>query len=192
MPAPRTALSVLALGASTLLGWGCGNERTLPPDVKTPGPPLGSNTQSYDAAGLEFQAPAGWNVQPGEPPLVTTIATGQAAVSIFRYPRTEPLPATPAALDAAAAALVDAARTRDPTFAEIKRARLRVDGRPAVVVRGTETVAGQPRTVRSTHVYAFGGEVVVDAIAPAEDFKRVDAEVFRPLVRSLRIRAPRP
>lgn len=123
---------------------------------------------------------------------MTTIATGQAAVSIFRYPRTEPLPATPAALDAAAAALVDAARTRDPTFAEIKRARLRVDGRPAVVVRGTETVAGQPRTVRSTHVYAFGGEVVVDAIAPAEDFKRVDAEVFRPLVRSLRIRAPRP
>ena len=192
MPAPRTALSVLALGASALLGWGCGNDRTLPPDVMTPGPPLGSNTQSYDPAGLEFKAPAGWNVQPGEPPLVTTIATGQAAVSIFRYPRTEPLPATPTALDAAAAALVDAARTRDPTFVEIKRARLRVDGRPAVVVRGTETVAGQPRTVRSTHIYAFGGEVVVDAIAPAEDFKRVDAEVFRPLVRSLRIRAPRP
>jgi hypothetical protein len=192
MPALRTALSALALGVSSLLGAGCGNDRTPAPDVMTPGPPLGANTQSYGAAGLEFTAPAGWSVQPGEAPLVTTIATGQATISIFRYPRTEPLPRTPAALDAAATALAAAARQRDPTFAELKRARLRVDGRPAVVVRGTETIAGQPRTVRSTHVYAFGGEVVIDAIAPAEDFKRVDAEVFRPLVRSVRLRAPSP
>ncbi len=192
MPAARTAISALALGVSTLLGAGCGNDRTFPPDVMTPGPPLGTNAQSYDAAGLALEAPAGWSVQPGEPPLVATIATGQAAISIFRYPRTEPLPKTPAALDAAAAALADGARQRDPTFAELKRARLRVDGRPAVVVRGTETIAGQPRTVRSTHVYAFGGEIVVDAVAPAEDFKRVDAEAFRPLVRSLRLRAPSP
>jgi len=190
MPERRT-LSALVLCAA-LLGGGCGNKRTLVPDVKTPGPPLGSNTERFDAAGLGFEAPAGWSLQPGAPPLVVTLATGQASVSIFRYPRPVPLPTTPAALDAAAEALVGAARTRDPTFAELKRARLRVDSRPAVVLRGTETVDGQPRTVRSTHVYAFGGELVVDAIAPAADFKRVDAEAFRPLVRSFRLRKPRP
>jgi len=192
MPDRRLALFVLSALAVSIAATGCGNDRTLPPDVRTPGQPLGSNAQRYDAAGLAFQAPAGWSVRLGASPLVTTIATGRAAISIFRYPRTEPLPATPAALDAAAEALVGAARTRDPTFTELKRARLRVDGRPAIVVRGTQTVAGQPRTVRSTHVYAFGGEIVVDAIAPAEDFKRVDAEAFRPLVRSLRVRAPSP
>lgn len=189
MPARRT---LLALVAAIVLA-GCGNDRALPPDVMTPGPPLGSNAQRYDAAGLGFQAPAGWSVQPGEPPLVVTLATGRASITIFRFPRPGvPLPATPAALDAAAEALVGAARIRDPTFVELKRGRLRVDGRPAVVLRGTETVDGQPRTVRSTHVYAFGGEIVVDAIAPAADFKRVDAETFRALVRSLRIEKPRP
>lgn len=190
--ADRRTLPASALLAFALLAAGCGNDRTSPPDVMTPGPPLGSNTERYDAAGIGFEAPAGWSLQPGAPPLVATLATGRASISIFRYPRTEPLPTTPAALDVAAEALAAAARTRDPTFAELKRDRLRVDGRPAVVVRGTETVGGQPRTVRSTHIYGFGGEVVVDAIAPAADFKRVDAEAFRPLVRSLRLRKPRP
>ncbi len=188
----RRSLFALALCAAALLSAGCGNDRTSPPDVMTPGPPLGSNTERFDAAGLGFESPAGWNLRPGAPPLVATLATGRASISIFRYPRTEPLPTTRATLDAAVEALVGAARTRDPTFVELKRDRLRVDGRPAVVVRGTETVAGQPRTVRSTHIYAFGGELVVDAIAPAPDFKRVDAETFRPLLRSFRLRKPRP
>ena len=191
MPGRRTP-PALAVCAAALLAPGCGNDRTLPPDVMTPGPPLGSNTERFDAAGIGFEAPAGWSLQPGAPPLVVTLATGQAAISIFRYPRTEPLPTTRTALDAAAEALAAAARTRDPTFTELKRDRLRVGGRPAVVLRGTETVRGQPRTVRSTHVYAFGGEIVVDATAPAADFKRVDTEAFRPLVRSLRLRKPRP
>jgi len=191
MPDRRT-LPALVLCASALLGVACGNDRSPAPDVMTPGPPLGSNTQRFDAAGIGFEAPAGWSLRPGAPPLVATLATGRASISIFRYPRDVPLPKTRASLDAAVEALVGAARTRDPTFAELKRDRLRVDGRPAVVVRGTETVDGQPRTVRSTHVYAFGGELVVDAIGPAADFKRVDAEVFRPLVRSLRLRKPRP
>ena len=188
----RRALPALALCAFALLGAGCGNDRTPPPDVMTPGPPLGFNTQRFDAAGIDFEAPAGWSLRPGEPPLVATLATGRASISIFRYPRDVPLPTTRAALDAAVEALVGAARTRDPSFAELKRDRLRVDGRSAVVVRGTETVDGQPRTVRSTHVYAVGGELVVDTIAPAPDFKRVDAEAFRPLVRSLQLRRPRP
>ncbi len=41
--------------------------------------------------------------------------------------------------------------------------------------------------VRSTHVYAEGAEIVVDAFAPEKDFRRVDEQVFRPLLKSLKI-----
>jgi hypothetical protein len=56
-----------------------------------------------------------------------------------------------------------------------------------VQLRGTETIVGRPRMVRSTHVYTKNSEVVVDAFAPEQDFRRVDAQVFRPLLKSLKI-----
>jgi hypothetical protein len=184
----RAPLAVAATLA--VLAGGCGNNRQPPPDVHTPGPPLGSNQAEYPQAGLHFLAPAGWNTDAGQPPLVATIATGDASVAIFRYPRTEPLPKTRAQLDAALDSLVAAAKARDATFTELKRGRLRVDGKPAVQVRGTETIEGHPRTVRSTHVYAEGAEIVIDAFAPADVFKRVDAEVFRHVLRSMQISKP--
>lgn len=45
--------------------------------------------------------------------------------------------------------------------------------------------------VRSTHVYADGAEIVVDAFAPERDFRRVDAQVFRGVLRSLHITTPK-
>jgi hypothetical protein len=173
------------------LATGCGNERTPTPDVTTPGPPLGSSRRDVPQAGVSFLVPSGWRVDAGAPPLLQTISTGRASIAIWRYPRTEPLPRTGAQLTSAADALVAAAKARDPSFTELHRSLSRVGGHPAVQLHGTETVAGQPRTVRSTHVYAGGGEVVVDAFAPEQDFKRVDDLVFRPLVRSLRVRKPR-
>ena len=44
--------------------------------------------------------------------------------------------------------------------------------------------------MRSTHVYAFGAEVVIDAFAPPEVFGQVDREAFVPVVRSLRLASP--
>lgn len=170
---------------------GCGTQRQLPPDVTTPGPPIGSQPASFPAAGLSFLAPNGWLRTDGQGTLVTTISTGEATIAIYRYPRTETLPRTRAELDAALTALVGAAKARDSTFTEIKRGRLRVDGHPAVQLRGTETVVGRPRMVRSTHVYADGAEIVVDAFAPQADFRRVDAQVFRGVLRSLRIMRPK-
>lgn len=186
----RRLSQAAAAGALALVLAGCGNDRTQPPDVTTPAPPLGSNAERFDAQGIAFASPAGWTLQRGTPPLVATVATGRAVVSIFRYPRTEPLPRTRSELDDAAEALAGGAKQRDGTFAERARGRVRVDEQPGVVLRGTQTIAGQPRTVRSTHVYAFGGEVVVDAFAPAQDFKRVDAEAFRAIVRSLKLTQP--
>ncbi|MCW2959477.1 MAG: hypothetical protein JWP18_2280 [Solirubrobacterales bacterium] len=193
MPAVPTTASVAAAATIALLALGgCGNSRQPAPDVATPGPAFGSDTARYPRAGLTLRrVPAGWARIAGEAPAVVTIATGQATIGIFRYPRTEPLPATKEQLDAAATALVAAAKARDPTFKEIKRARLKVDGQPAVQVRGTGTIDGQPRTVRTTHIYAFGGETVIDAFAPEKDFRRVDSQVFRPLLATAKVAAPK-
>jgi hypothetical protein len=196
MPAVPTSsrarrLAVLALLAPALLAAGCGNSRQPPPDVLTPGPAFGSETVSYPQAGLTIgKAPAGWARTSGVAPAVAGIVTGTASIGIFRYPRTEPLPRTKAQLDAAMTTLVAAAKARDPTFTEIKGARLKVDGRPAVQIRGTETIHGQPRTVRTTHIYAFGAELVIDAFAPEADFRRVDVQAFRPLLSSVKLTRP--
>jgi hypothetical protein len=186
MPVRRALLPSLV----AVLLVGCGSERTPAPNVLVPGPPLGSNPARFKAAGVAFAAPAGWNLQPGAAPQVATISTGQATIAIYRYARTEPLPRTSKQLGKALDALAAAALQRDPTFKLLARGRRKVSGKPGVVLRGTETVGDQPRTVRSTHVYAFGGELVVDAFAPAADFKRVDRETFRPLVRSLKLSKP--
>ncbi|WP_205698056.1 hypothetical protein [Conexibacter sp. SYSU D00693] len=187
----RLPLVLAPLAASAALAaTGCGNDETPPPDTTTPGPALGSEVKSYPRHGISFRAPAGWNLDDGQAPLVATIATGQATIAIWRYPRSEELPNSQAELKAARDALLTAAKRRDDTFREIKSAPAEIAGKPAVQIRARETIQGQPRVVRSTHVYADGAEVVVDAFAGADDFRRVDAEVFRPLLRSLRLQAP--
>lgn len=203
MPVPSVRSVALAgaarrcgpmLGAAVLMVAplaGCGNARQPAPDVALPGPAFGSEQVSYPQAGITFaRAPAGWSRADGQPPAVATIATGQATIGVFRYPRSVPLPKTRDELNAAATASKAAALARDPTFTEIARARLKVDGRPAIQIRARETVDGQPRTVRTTHIYAFGAEIVVDAYAPEKDFRRVDAQVFRPLVATMTLHEP--
>ncbi|MCA1690147.1 MAG: hypothetical protein LC720_06850 [Actinobacteria bacterium] len=64
--------------------------------------------------------------------------------------------------------------------------------RGAVQLRGLETIDGQRREVRSTHLYADGAEVVIDAYAPPDQFRTVDRGVFHPLLRGLRLAAPTP
>jgi len=179
----------LPLLACVLLA-GCGNEQGEPPDIAVPARPAGTTQVAFDAQGVRFAAPGGWHVQAGQAPLVATIQSGTAQIAVWRYPRTEPLPKSGAQLTQARDLLVQAAKARDQTFKDAKTAITKLDGHPAIQLRGTETVSGQARTVRSTHVYAFGAEVVVDAFAPAAVFGQVDREAFRPLVSSLRLRAP--
>ena len=166
-----------------------------------PAQPNGSTRVSFDTAGIRFAAPGGWHVQPGTAPLVATVQSGtaplvatvqsgSAMIAVWRYPRTEPLPASRDQLTQARDLLLQAAKARDATFRPLKSAITRLGSHPAIQVRGTETVSGQARSVRSTHVYAFGAEVVVDAYAPADVFGRIDRAAFVPLVRSLKLRAP--
>jgi len=169
---------------------GCGNEQQHPPDVSTVATPSGATPVAFATQGIRFKAPGGWHVQSGQAPLVATVQSGPAQIAVWRYPRTEPLPATKAQLTQARDLLLQAAKARDQTFKESRTAITKIGGHPAIEVRGTETVAGQPRLVRSTHVYAYGGEVVLDAFAPANVFGQADRDAFRPVVRSLRLQAP--
>lgn len=191
-PAPRLrpAAAAAALAVVALLAAGCGNERQTTPRVSTVGPPLAAEGVKDDESGVAYDAPGGWQRTDGEAPLVSTLQTGRAVIAIWRYPRSEPLPSSRKQLDAAKDALLAAAKARDATFEEVRSAVTRIDGKPAVQIRGTETIEGRARTVRSTHVYAEGAEVVVDAIAPGQEFRRVDAQIFRPLLRSLKITPP--
>lgn len=190
MPSRHPLILGVLLAALCLVAGGCGNERTPVPEIGSPGQRLGDNPLVDARGGYRLIAPAGWNVAAGTAPLVSTISSGPVIVSIFRYPRTEPLPKTKEQLDRAITDLVAAAKARDPSFNVLKTARFRVDDRPGIQVRGTQTVAGLPRTVRSTHVYAFDGELVIDMLAPTEDFKAIDALYFLPLLRSIDLRKP--
>jgi hypothetical protein len=183
---PATALTLAALGAA-----GCGAERQRPPDTAVPTAPGGTRAVALPDAGVRLRAPRAWARTPGQAPEVLQIASGRATVTLWRYPRTEPLPRSPAALGQATTDLLAAVRARDPGFTETLARARRVDGEPAVEVRGTGSVAGRRRALRSVHVFAFGGEVVVDALAEPRQARRVDREVLTPLLRSLRLAPPR-
>jgi hypothetical protein len=187
---PRPVTLPLACAAA-LLGAGCGAERVQPPDPSRPfaiEPPV---RRAFPEAGLRFRAPGDLAFGAGRAPLVTSASTGTATIAIWRYPRSEPLPRDDAALAAAREALVRAARTRDATFDLDRSRRVRIDGAPGIELVGSERVAGRDRRVRSTHVYAKGAEVVVDAYAAPRDFAVVDRAIVGPLLRSLKLDPPR-
>jgi hypothetical protein len=185
-PIAATACTVSAVVTLT----GCGRDRIEPPETLRPAPPAGSAPESFPQAGVRLDRPGNWPFAAGRPPLVASASSGTATVALWRYLRSEPLPRGGSQLDDAETALEGAAKTRDPTFALDETKRLRVDGEPAIQLLGDETVAGQKRRVRSTHVYAEGAEIVLDAYAPANEFARLDRDVFAPMIRSLRIGAP--
>jgi hypothetical protein len=186
----RSRWLLLVCGCSVLAG--CGNARTAPPDLSRALPPGGFARQAFPAAGVRLRAPTDWQVQPGNPPLVVSVRSGLAAVAVWRYPRTQALPATSAQLGTALRRLVAMVRSRDATFLLGSAAVVTVGHRRAIQLRGLETIDGQRREVRSTHLYAYGSEVVVDAFAPPPEFRTVDKRVFHPLLRGLRLGPPAP
>jgi hypothetical protein len=171
---------------------GCGDARTRPHDPAAPLAPHGVQNFLYQSDGIFMQAPVDWYTATGQAPLVASSSSGDATAAIWRYPRAEPLPATPAALLAARDRLVQAARARDPRLRLIRARVTGFRGAPAIELAAVEHIAGHVRRVRSLHVFTRGEEVVLDMYAPPSIFHRVDHLVFSPLGRSLRIFAPAP
>ncbi len=171
---------------------GCGNSRTPPPDLSVAAPAAGFTRQAFSSAGLTLRSPNGWVLQAGSPPLVVAVRSGLAAVVVWRYPRTQALPHTAHELHLALRHLLAIVRSRDATFRLASAAVVPVAHRGAIQLRGLETIDGQPREVRSTHLYAGGAELVIDAFAPPTQFRRVDRQVFHPLLRSVGVTTPGP
>ena len=169
---------------------GCGAARTAAPDVSVPQVPVGATAHVFAALGLTFSTASNWQYSAGAAPLVATTFSGQAQVALWRYPRVERLPHTSAQLRAARDALLGATRARDPGFVLLSAVITRVARHPAVMLVGRESVAGQLRTVRSVHVYAYGAELVIDAFAPPALFPMADRDLFVPLVGSVTLKAP--
>ena len=167
---------------------GCGSDSSSSSTTATTS---AETSGQFVKQGVTFTPPADWSVDAGTGHLVATAQAGQATVAVWRYPRTEALPDTKVELQAARDALIKASSKRDVTFEQIKTAATTIAGEPAVQIRAREHIAGQPRTVRSTHIYANGAEIVVDAYADADSFRKVDADVFRPMLRSLHVSEPK-
>ena len=184
----RSAILTLACVGAVA---GCGSEKEKAPEVAQVRPSGGTVPVAVPEAGVKFAAPQAWRRQKGKAPLVYAVQTGQATLALWRYPRTEQLPTTHKALAAAKSALVSQIRKRDKTFKVTKAKLLHVGPKRAVQVLGTGAIAGNRRTIRSTHIYTQRAEFVVDAYAPPTVFDRVDKQVFAPLLESLEIAKPK-
>jgi hypothetical protein len=187
MRTPMRRSATFAMTVVVLLAAGCGSNDPSTPSTTAK---TGASQASYPRDGVAFKAPAGWSLDQGRGHLVATVQTGQATVAVWRYKRSAKLPRSSAELKAARDALLTASAKRDDAFEVIKSSPAKVAGKPAVQIRARETIDGRSRTVRSTHIYSHGSEYVIDAYADADSFRRVDAQVFRPLLRSLEVTKP--
>jgi hypothetical protein len=185
----RASIALICASLPALLV-ACGNSRTPPPRVTVPQPPVAAIPQDFMAQGISLAAPSNWTIDTGRAPLIEQITSGPGLIAIWRFPRTEPLPSTVPQLRLARHYLVGAAKVRDPSINVTHGIITHIDRRPAVELLGQETVDGQLRSMRSTHVYTEGSEYVIDALAPPADFATVDRTLFRPLLRSLRFARP--
>lgn len=177
------AVSLCVLAGALPLG--CGNERANAPSLASPQRPGKFERFVYTAAELRFSAPRNWAQRPGSPPVVAAVASGRATIAITRYRRREPLPTTRTQLEDARAALTAAAKARDRGLT-IRASRLvTVRGFPGIQLLADQTIDGQRRRVRSTHLFARRAEYVIDASAPPGMFPKVDRTVFAPVVASV-------
>ena len=192
MASVRRALPFVSLIAVAALAAGCGAQRTPVPDASRPGAPFGFEPVTLEGAGIALDAPRGWRYREPGAPHVLNISTGTGVISVWRYPRSEPLPSTPDQLEAALENLVAAARARDPDLLVLDEGILELDGQPAVALTVSTEIAGRRRTVQSVHAYAFGAEVVIDAYAGPREFFRVNEQTFVPVLQSIELSEPEP
>lgn len=182
----RAALLLLAFVCAALLA-ACGEEPDAPPpifDVKTP---HGSRPGEFPDAGMTFNRPRNWTIRRRESPGVFELASGQAVVAGWAYPREEPLPETDAELEGAKNRLRTAIHDRDPDY-RIESAVIReLSGAPAIDISGEQVLSRRSLRTRSVHVYKGDVEYVIEAIAPPADYEAVEQGVLVPLLDSLEL-----
>jgi hypothetical protein len=193
----RFVVTALVVCCSLVSLGGCGNSRTPVPDPSQPVQPSSFRTLRYSGSSvalglkrswsIEFGAPSNWSIVKRKPPVVTVVTSGAAVVALWRYGRKAPVPAGTEAYARVRQELIDVARNRDRSLQLISAKTVRVGSDPGIELDALESIGGQRRRVRSTHVFVAGAELVLDEYAPLAVFHSVDRAVFLPLKRSLRL-----
>lgn len=162
----------------------CGSEPIEPPKLDAVREPRRPVKMRDPRTGLQFQAPRSWVRRIRTNPGMFRIASADAEVSGWAYPRAEKLPETEEELAQARDALVDQARRRNASF-DLSGSRItEVQGWPAIELRGTQEILGKELETRSIHIYR-AGEYVIEALAPRADFHLTEERVLEPLLESL-------
>ncbi len=174
-------LIALALGATA-----CGNDGPTAPDLSALGKPGKTAEFKSGDGSLRFRHPKSWVVAGGQAPQVATLASGSALAAIYAYPR-EDLGTDPAAVEASRKRIIASLEVRAPGFLLQGSEITRVDGSPAVEIRGRGLVGGTVVRTRSVHVYKDATEWVIDAYARPASFRAANRIAFEPLLRTARL-----
>ena len=182
----RSLQAAAAVAAIPVAVAGCGNQPLQPPDLTALG--KARPTARFVAGGgaVTFRYPRSWVPDQGTPPRVAGLGSGSALVSVYAYPRGD-TGTSRAAILAARKRLLGSLQQRAPGFL-VKTTRLiRVDGSPAVQIRGRGIVGSGPVATLSTHVYEPRVEWVIDAYATPDRFDAAERIAFAPLLRSIHL-----
>ena len=176
---------LVAIAAAALFGAGCGNERGTPPDLDALGK-AGPTTEYVNPGVLRFRYPVTWFAAGATPPRYAQLSSGGALASVYAYPRTD-LGTDAASVAAARGRLIKSLERRDPGFLVASTKTTEVDGSPAVEIRGSGTIAGEPVKIRSVHVYRPGVEWLIDAYARPAQFAEANRVAFAPMLASIKL-----
>jgi hypothetical protein len=181
-PAPVALLIACAAVASA----GCGAER---PDVGRTDPSADAplRTLRFPAAGMTVRIPREMSVRRRRRPALFGAVRADWFVSGFAYRRREQLPRNRRELSTALRRLESEVRRRQRSFRLVRGRTTRVAGAPAVDLVGEQVISKRRLRIRSVHVYDGRGEYVLELAAPPSRFATLDREVFRRVLRTLRI-----
>jgi hypothetical protein len=182
----RWRAAVAIAGCAGLIA-GCGNARTRVPTLARPAAPGAFRTLRFPALGVSFSAPRNWPVISQRAPLVTVVASRNAVIALWRYPRSEPPPASRSLLAAARTGLFAAIHARQRSVRVIGSRTTRIGGAPAIEFDAMESINGRSRRVLSTHVFAGADEVVLEEYAPPALFGMLRRAVFARVRHSLAV-----
>ena len=119
---------------------GCGATRQRAPDTATAQPPAGRPPRAGRERRAPPRAPVAGRGRAGRRRRCSALSSGRATVTLWRYPRTQPLPRSAAALRQATRDLLAATRARDPTL----RARLGRAHAASTATRRSRCAAPRP------------------------------------------------
>jgi hypothetical protein len=181
----RGGLGLVAIATAVFLA-ACGNERGAPPDLARPIDPRSFHKFHSANGDIELPAPDTWSVSAGVPPAVVSYASGEAAITVWAYPRSV-VPKAGADLKVAKRLLLRSLRKRDRSLKLTTEEITKVNGTPAIELEGRGKIAKHRVRIRSVHLYKGKGEYVVDAYAAPRQFRRADRSVFSRIIGGIRV-----